>query len=203
MRISTLSETQNLITTIQRFKDQHQFLPGDFAGSKIWPTALVNGNQNTLIDGNTGGTTIYDSESLVAWQHLSLAQLIPGSYSGILGAGITLGVNTPPSQYKSTATYYLYGSTLSGRYPQMASLVLSGLQNDGWNNFQVDVKDAFTMDTKIDDGLPYQGKVITYGGSSNSCTTNLLNAGLPLASETYILSSIAKCIVHFAVEERI
>src|SRR4030095_14923364 len=63
------------------FRQQYQAVPGDFKdATRFWGAATLNGNGNRLMDTN--------DEELRNFQHLSLAGVIEGLYTGALLGGL-------------------------------------------------------------------------------------------------------------------
>jgi prepilin-type N-terminal cleavage/methylation domain-containing protein len=151
------------------FSEKYKAFPGDFKiATSYWPSA-VNGDGNGLI----GDSAISNDEALGVWQHLALAGLIEGNYTGLWGSGAVLGKNAPNVNYSKQATYWVYSGNLWSQYRRGNSMVLSGYSNvNGWNDFQVNIIDAYNIDTKIDDGLPYLGNIITYNNNSGVCVAS-------------------------------
>lgn len=189
---ATTAEAATYIQAIGNFRDKYQALPGDFAtASTIWSTAS-NGDGNGLITVNISNTNLV--EQFLAWQHLSKAEMISGSFTGSAGsAGVrdrVPGQNVPTSQL-SNAGWGLISVTLAdiaGGYnqipytaPDMAPNHVLWLGNgsvSGTVDSQKPIltpNEALDIDNKMDDGMPGTGKIIaqangTTGTCSNSAT---------------------------------
>ena len=198
---SIIQDTTKYITAYTAFKTQYGAAPGDMANaSSYWPAA-VNGNG----DGLVGETNISSAEALGIWQHLALAGLIEGSYTGLYGAGVVLGSNAPPTDYNNNSTFYTYSHNLWNMYDRGNSIVLSGLLSVGWDNPQIAVVDAYKIDKKIDDAMPYIGNVVSYSNVDDTCVA----AGLRLSDTppdkkvvTYkLIPATNLCVMHFAFSD--
>lgn len=197
---SVITDYNKYNTSYTTFKLQYNAIPGDMKNaSSYWGTA-VNGDGNRLV----GDYAINQAEALGVWQHLALAGLIEGTYTGTYGAGIVLGSNAPKTGYNSKTTFYAYGSNLWAQYSKGNSMVLCGLNNVGFDDSQINVIDAYNIDRKIDDGMPYTGNIITYSGVDATCvpTGLTLQAGGNKKTTTYQLTpSTDLCTMHFAFSD--
>lgn len=198
---STIAEVDKFRTSINIFKLEYDQLPGDITNAtSYWGGTVVNGDGNRKI-GNSDNTR---AESLAAFEHLSMAKLIEGSYTGVLGSGVQIGVNSPKTAYSNNTSYYFYGDTLWFRYPKMNSLVLSGNLSSGWNDYKIKISDAYGIDVKTDDGKPYKGQVITYSDIDGECvpTGQRLREWFSLTNTSYQLTDLTDlCTMHFALEK--
>jgi prepilin-type N-terminal cleavage/methylation domain-containing protein len=143
---------------ISQFKVEYLAMPGDFpSASTYWSTA-VNGNG----DGTYG--TWYcpgNAETYTFWQHLALAGLIPGTFSGT-GSTAYIGQNVPavamnPS-FEWCANYDSHGSIYATH-----NAIMTGYGNpEIGGTYPFLQKYAAAMDRKIDDGFPKAGRMISY-----------------------------------------
>lgn len=165
------------------FRDKYHALPGDFAGAvALWgaadgsavtcQTTIGTGTQTCDGDGNgtitSPGNPHNYYESFRAWQHLANAGMIDGAYTGVTGAGgsfnSVLRVNVPRSRLKEGG--YTLTTMLMGAYVQ--TLVFGAQTAADISNGSVLTPDeAYTIDAKIDDGIPDMGTVQATG---TSCT---------------------------------
>lgn len=190
-----ITEEKEIITGVDTFQMQYNCMPGDCANAtSYWPSGTANGNGDKLI----GDYYINQAESLRAFQQLGsgYANLLPGKYTG--SGTLKIGVNQPQSSYNSKSTYYFYNDTLWNKYAAGNSLVLSGISGNGYDDYKVKVDDAYAMDNKIDDGMPYMGKIIGYLDTNNNCVaTSIRNNGNHKTS-TYLVGTGTLCTMHFA-----
>jgi len=86
------SEIRSVLTDINQFKIaisgftlQYGELPGDLKDAQdFWPTACIDDEVN-LCNGNSDDIILPSKmEGLRAWQHLTLANILPSTYTGIL-----------------------------------------------------------------------------------------------------------------------
>ena len=98
-----VTRTAELQTAIEAFKLQYDQVPGDFTeASQYWPDCVDDANydENTCDGDGDKRITAHYNEDLRAWQHLSLAKILPKKYSGL---SYTNTINNPPtrSDYES------------------------------------------------------------------------------------------------------
>ena len=162
----TAARVRNLISTQDGVKaayfgflDRYRALPGDYSGASAnipGCAACLNGNNNGQISGA--------DEPQMAWEHLSKAGFITGSYTyPALGAG-ALASNTPGNPYGSLVQL-IYDAT----YRDAASDVGSGNSRHNLktgNNIPSDI--LAEVDRKVDDGLANGGQLrhSTFGATT-------------------------------------
>ncbi len=81
---SVVADVINYKTVINAFKMQYHALPGDIDNATEFWSSCTDDGSNTCNGNGDGVIQPSDSEGLRAWQHLSLAGLIPSDNSGIL-----------------------------------------------------------------------------------------------------------------------
>lgn len=195
LRAATSEFTRYYVAT-QTFRDKYFALPGDmpnaiqfwgaanavphlcrFTPSSTIATCNGDGNGQIAINGSS-------NEQFSFWRQLANAGLIEGSYSG---AGANGGLdnlrpdktNAPISKYPNTIWNMIYKGPYGGSASLFAldygNVFFFGTPQPSGNteflNYNMSPSDAWNVDTKVDDGLPAQGKVI---GSYNLsiCTTS-------------------------------
>lgn len=197
------AEADSLAIAYNAFIEQYKAIPGDFtraratwgarsvcppaAGTAIDGTNTCDGNGDSELD------IISDPhEAFYAFQHLALAQLIPGTFTGApANSGVNVSaepnVNVPAGPLENSG--YLFRTILSGG----GSLFLSGSVNfyDGrygpvisfgghQNNYfpfgpAIKPEEMYKWDQKVDDALPASGRVVSYKpayASTPNCATN-------------------------------
>jgi prepilin-type N-terminal cleavage/methylation domain-containing protein len=198
---ATITEVDKFRTAINSFNLEYNQLPGDMTNAtSYWGGTVVNGDGNRFIS----TTNIEYAESLSAFEHLAMAKLIEGSYTGTIGSGVQIGVNSPKISYSNNTSFYFYGFNLWTRYSNRNSIVLSGIGFNGWNDYKIKISDAYGIDVKTDDGKPYKGQVITYSNVDGEFvpTGQRLIAGFSLTNAVYQLTDLTDlCTMHFALEK--
>jgi prepilin-type N-terminal cleavage/methylation domain-containing protein len=172
----TSARVRNLISTQDGVKaayfgflDRYRALPGDYSAAIAnipGCATCTNGNNNGQIRFIAAGDTVDEPNN--AWEHLSKAGFITGSY--VYGAGAT---GAPPA-----------GSTPANPYGSSVQLVFDAVYQDAaptarhnlktGNNVPSDI--LAEVDRKIDDGLATVGQVrySSFGGAaagSGTCYT--------------------------------
>ena len=188
---SVVSDVNKYKTAINTFKLKYNALPGDMDNAEdYWGTAATgaacqttagtatqtcNGDGDGTIDymHSTSGNTLH--ESWRAWQHLSNAEIVPGSYTGISITGCSdanhcsdPGGNVPSSGAASNAGWHLFLLASSGRGKAEArntlalgnpgNLTGNGL-NGRWNGLILNPADMKSIEDKMDDGVPNTGSI--------------------------------------------
>lgn len=185
-----------------QFYQIYHYWPGDFPNaSSIWQGAN---------DGD-GGEMIHNmNEAAGFWNHLSRANLIQGYYDGVFSSTFKPGVQMPGTAYSSNIGYIAHYqeqfpiSTNTGFYsgPGTAAnyIGLGAIRtNDSNGNSSMTPKDAYSIDVKMDDGLPASGRLISMRGnngldsptSTNQCRSADYPSGVyRIAEETGVTCRI-------------
>ena len=194
---AVISDVNKYRVAINTFKLEYNALPGDMVNAQdYFGVDVSNGNGNKLI----GDVDISEPESFGAFEHLSKAKLIQSSFTGVGPAEI--GVNSPKSPYSADTTFYFYSGNLWNKYRRGNSLVLTGA--GGYSDYLVNISDAHNIDKKVDDGLPYLGRVITYSNTDGDCVASGQRLqSVTIATKDNVQYAINQtddlCTMHFGV----
>lgn len=146
--------------------------------------ATCNGNGDGRVSsyGNTAFAPIMGYEVYRFWQHLANAGLIEGSYTGVLnttfgdysGIATSLGRNVPRSKVNNAGWLFVYwgNSTYAPALPSNYGHVMTfGAPWIHEYTFGPVIKpeEAWNIDTKMDDGRPATGNVMTTDTSAPNC----------------------------------
>ncbi len=169
-----VTDYSNYKTSVRTFELKYDALPGDFTNAtSYWP------NDNT--DNGDGDRTIeYDegvNEDIRAWQHLSLAGIITGTFNGD-ESSYQIGVNIPES--KIAGNGFRFGYDSSGNY-----VYLSTDNGTSVDKAVFSTEDAVLIDNKLDDGIADTGGVISVDGSDTpgGCIDGTIDIGYDLKVE--------------------
>jgi hypothetical protein len=128
-------------------------------------TQTCNGDGNGMIVSDYAGTSPY--EMYEAWYQMSLAELIPGQYSGIGTTWtVTPGTNVPASSYAQGAGWLVYyvgyrsghSEFFDGSYGHVMMLAFKG-RSASENAGIMSAEDVSTIDNKFDDGAASTGTI--------------------------------------------
>ncbi len=201
------TEYSRFTAAMNTFRDKYFALPGDFTkATSFWTAAgtcpgdFGQGSTTTTCNGDGNGR--YNINSMVTadpsdefyriWQHLAFAGLIEGSYIGVTtNNSYRWGVqptNSPVSKisngiwtiHTADNTFNVFSNTLfMTNYNNF--LMLGGVDaNYQPMNPLITAAEAWNIDTKMDDGRPARGKVMTgYAAQvvNTICTTADAGAG--------------------------
>jgi prepilin-type N-terminal cleavage/methylation domain-containing protein len=168
----TSARVRNLISTQDGIKaayfgflDRYRALPGDYPAAFGNITGVANtnnGNGNGRIEtGATATATAVAEEHILAWEHLSKAGFINGTYTYASTAGATTSPTNPYGVYMQLIYDGAYGGT-----PPSAS------RHNLKTGSQVPVEIITEVDRKIDDGKPNTGgfQISAYAGNGGAIT---------------------------------
>lgn len=202
------TEASRYVSAAQSFRGKYFALPGDMTNAQsFWgtkancgaaapgSTGTCNGDGDGFVDSPATGAA-QTGENFMFWQQLGYAGMIEGSYTGIAGAAdindYDFGTNAPRSRLSS-------GGWQAGA---RTSLVTGSVTNfDGfWRNWIYIVGDgngtglplfkpeeSWNIDTKMDDGKPGTGKVVSrWDGCTNAANSADFAATYLLSTATQV-----------------
>jgi prepilin-type N-terminal cleavage/methylation domain-containing protein len=180
------TEYQRYLAATHAFRDKYFALPGDMTNAEafwgkenvICPAPTTNYTPKTVTCNGDGNGLIDNYEPFRTWQQLANAGLIEGQYSGIhgsvSGSHLVPGENVPAS-HLSNGVWSFTGVSGSnfftgdyGNHFQVGALNASPFLVNAALIFTPE--EAWNLDTKLDDGLPVEGRIIG-NVSSAKCTT--------------------------------
>lgn len=222
------TEYQRYTAAIGSFRDKYFAMPGDMANAqKFWAAGTCPGVAGTaaagVCNGNGDGNIRYDTPGLTsnelfgAWEHLALAGLVEGSYTGNTGdAGTSSvpaaipGTNVPRSKLPNAGwTVYSLGvmpvadpNWAEGDYA--TGYIFGSLAtNNVTFNPVLKPEEAWNIDTKMDDGKPSLGAVrspesLGSSSASTACSDTNPSTSSPVSGASYALSlSGTNCSLYF------
>ena len=184
---SIISDIEKFNTAANTFRGKYDCIPGDCAtATNYFPavsggctgggvpsvSATCNGNGNGVVD-DTGfaGNSGY-AETLLFWQHLALAGLIPGSYTGnsyyppaVPSSRISGTCYSMTNPANGILAPYTFSAATSA--PNVFTFGSPIEPDNNWNSGSmcmwgygaIGTADAYGLDLKIDDGHPDTGTV--------------------------------------------
>lgn len=182
-------EYNRWVTATVNFRTKYGQLPGDFNNAISYWGALDADPTTCATLGATLATTPKtcngDGDDMISlaerfryWQHLANAGLIEGLYSGVKtasGSWAAAGENSPVSKLSGNPTWMiLYGTGSSFTSTTNANVFQFGVPISSWvRDPYFSAIEAYSIDNKMDDGLPAKGFVTTYqaGNNCNTATT--------------------------------
>lgn len=192
---SISNDYSKYVTAMNTFRDKYQALPGDFTTAQdVWGVAdavagtcittpstdskTCNGDGDGQIDLSAGS-----NEYFRFWQHLANAGLIEGSYNGVAGAlgnNDSSSSNAPSSRLANGLWQARYVGDINsahtayfeGSYNNIFQFGLDTTASSGDNDAGItNAEDMWNVDTKIDDGKPGYGKLVSRENRANCVTT--------------------------------
>jgi len=189
---SVIAQADQYRAATHTFHDKYFAFPGDMPNAtSFWGDnpaecssaatqdgTTCNGNGNGVIDAPNAGDPSnmgmgHTAEMHQFWNHLALANLIEGSYTGIAGLSdtngwnVTPGLNAPGSKIsggKWTVTGYI-GAYVAGTdfnfldWSNQNRLMLGAINSPSSYGTLLKPEEAWNIDVKLDDGKPARGMV--------------------------------------------
>ncbi len=177
------TEKTNYVIALNAFKEKYFALPGDMANAfAFWGAGCGTDTADPAVGCNGDGSgRIVNSgagEHLKVWEHLSLAGLIEGNFDGTSSTVDLLiePTNVPKSKLPNAAWNLSDGPFESGvgsglwmNTTNILAIGSFGSADPGWvlPLSSLTQAEAWTIDTKLDDGRASQGEM--RGDSSAGC----------------------------------
>jgi prepilin-type N-terminal cleavage/methylation domain-containing protein len=187
---SIISDKEKFVTAIYTFQTKYNAFPGDMRDAQtFWGAAAscttaqttkatCNGDGDTSIERGYGSGTI-GNEIFLFWKHLANAELIPGNFTGVTDGTKTYSTskNNAPSGQIAGSLWYIEdwgiqsGSlwAFNGEYRNSFEYGLPYTNNDPFTPI-LTAKEMWALDTKIDDGKPGMGGLVSYVAYYDDCT---------------------------------
>jgi prepilin-type N-terminal cleavage/methylation domain-containing protein len=147
-----ISQQDGVKTAFFGFEDRYRAVPGDYsqAGVNIncGATVCLQGNGNGRIEAGTGGAI---HEEILAWQHLTAAGFLLGSYT-MANSGVSVPDESNNARNFYTGVYLEL--VFDNNWGPVGNAVSKHHLNTGG---LLPVEILAEVDRKIDDGRPYSG----------------------------------------------
>ena len=169
-----ISQQDGIKAAFFGFQDRFRALPGDYASASTNINNVgQNGNGNGRIENNATAPA-FTHEELLAWNHLTAAGFLNGSFTVTSGDTTATDANNPKNPY-STFIQIIYDNVYGTGAPPAKHNLKTGSQ--------VPVEIIAEVDRKIDDGLPYAGgfqfSVYVPNAGTPLTPANCVNTGTP------------------------
>lgn len=206
-----IKEIDTIKAALVSFKSIYGYYPGDFPGaSNLWCSAACPGTSGVAancVPGGADGTTagycngngngawdynggLVDDERVRAWQHLSLAGLVPGSYTGVeTTQWVNDSTNTFLSKVIPAAGYSFYNVHAYTGSINFAAII-GGAAAQVYSTAIFASPFVFKIDNKIDDAIPNTGVTRATGVCAISTTTPY----------TYDSAAASLCKIYYAFD---
>jgi prepilin-type N-terminal cleavage/methylation domain-containing protein len=161
-----ISQQDGIKAAFFGFQDRYRALPGDYASASTnincGTGSCANGNGNGRIESLTSNPPPTEAEDILAWNHLTAAGFMNGSY--------TYDKNGPTD---ASTPKNPYSSYLQIIYDAVYGAGSSPSKHNVKTGTQVPVEIIAEVDRKIDDGLPYAGafQFSNYNNALAACLT--------------------------------
>ena len=207
---SVVSDYNKYQTALNTYRLKYNALPGDHKNAQsYWPSCTDSGATNPCNgngDGKFGQGTIAYYEGMRTWQHLSLSEVISGSYQAVYPPAY-IGITYPESRISGVGWQftrmgdptYTSTCTCNGNHQLYAQgtrniLMFAAEYSPGTSGCLCigtqPVQDVHSIDQKIDDGEADGGKVLGVNshGDTTGCAGRWDNS---VTSASYDLSTTA------------
>jgi prepilin-type N-terminal cleavage/methylation domain-containing protein len=178
-----ISQQDGIKAAFFGFQDRFRALPGDYAtASTNINNVSLNGNGNGRIEPNAAAPA-FTHEEILAWNHLTAAGFLNGSFTTASGDALATDTNNPKNPY-SVYIQIIYDQVYGTGTPPFKHNLKTGNQ--------VPVEIIAEVDRKIDDGLPFAGgfqySVYVPNGGTALIPAQCVNTGAPPAASTWAIN---------------
>lgn len=196
---ATVRQYENFTSAVGTFRTKYNGLPGDISGATNYGF-VGNGNNNGVLVGDT----VLDTENVYFWNHLGAtgAELIAGTYSGVVATTSNLNVITP-SVKAGVGNWGVYADTTNGINYYILGLTTPAAAASLDTADSLTPLDAKYIDSKIDDGMPNRGFVnagiggaLAYTAPNTDCATATTSSGVYMTTTKTAAATIA-CTLRF------
>jgi prepilin-type N-terminal cleavage/methylation domain-containing protein len=202
---SIIGESTAYRNAFNSFFAQYNAIPGDMINATAyWYDATAcpgttgtsgscNGNNNMRIDMSTSLTS---NEETRAWQHLMFSGVISGYFSGTASsAGAsdvqhTIGTNCPASKFPGGGYAFRSGTYMQPNSQTYLTLGATMTNDIPWAVL-LTPPDAYSIDSKIDDGLATLGSFSGYHGSGGTCYSGTAYSVSTTTAQCYLVFDIS------------
>jgi prepilin-type N-terminal cleavage/methylation domain-containing protein len=161
-------QVQDALQAAGMFSNKYDALPGDMEnayqtlGSACADSAdACNGNGDGRI-----GYRDFGDETYMAWNHLRLAEIYTGAFTG--AAGDVAGVNFPEAAMPNSGLRWRYEAIEAFGSLQIGNALMLTSLSGSYDVGVISAKDAATLDLKFDDGLPAAGNILGFYGTATA-----------------------------------
>jgi hypothetical protein len=164
---SVVTDFNKYKLAINAFKLEYDAIPGDFSRASDYGIGTSGNGDKQIISAAI--------EGLAAWNHLSNAKIVPGSFSG--GWPIAPSTNAPATPFGGLSIYFFTHSgpqkiggdnvLNNGQAPVyqtyrgnlIVAAAYSNTDSRPWQGI-MSAKDASSIDQKMDNGIPDTGNIL-------------------------------------------
>lgn len=216
------TEFQRYQAAVHTFRDKYFSIPGDFRdATRFWGRTVVSSdcvtNSSAAVgspgtcDGNGSGgiadapATSSSGERFQFWRHMALAGLIEGTYTGYATSasvdGVSAGGNVPKSRLSNGVWWETEMSPAGYTVADYSNgLLISAINSSGSlvGGFLFKPEEAWNIDTKLDDGKPAYGKILSRSATSGCAVSDdgsAASANKPQASYN-LANNTVLCALH-------
>ena len=171
---SVMVDINNFKGAINIFTHQYRYLPGDLPnGKEYWPNCsdhLFASFTSPCSGNGDGKLESLWNEGMITWEHLSLAELIPGNYKA--GWGPVIDVNMPGSKIDGGGYligWYEVGAPGGSFAGKNLNAIRFAHKQGTFGRPILTPIEAKAIDTKYDDGIIDKGNIIARGHGGSNC----------------------------------
>jgi len=180
---ATVQQIEKYNGAVNTFNGKYNGLPGDISTTNAAAFGLTQmngaagrGDNNGLIDGTVATPAAYSQEGCEFWVHLSQANLLDGSFTQVCDAAtpvLFIAASIPevmPVARIQKGNYINVGSASGLNFFMIGGITATTTLGAVTSTVNLTPIEAYSMDTKMDDGAPLTGLVQVHATAGSSVT---------------------------------
>ncbi len=197
---ATIGQADKYNTAVQTFKLKFNAVPGDMRQSEASSfglftsaaTPVGQGDGNGLIEGGIAGGLNPQGETIIFWRQLFEAGFVDGAFgvqansvlqpaSGLVAATVTnVAQSLPPTKLTPENNFVVFSANGLNYFSILPVNSITTAPAYTFSTTGVTPINAFSVDTKLDDGKPNTGAIIARGITAVNATPTFNAASQPL-----------------------
>jgi hypothetical protein len=166
---AVIAEYKQYDAALNAFKLEYGALAGDMSNAWNYWGATCASTANDCNGNGNGKSPEGEVEYAKLWKHLQLAGMISGNYTITNSGDQVLKVNIPASKYPKGGWYMnrydWWSNNVDSAIKKNHRWNLGAKRTSSWYHAPLFLsKESYSIDLKIDDGIPYLGTVVSHGG---------------------------------------
>jgi prepilin-type N-terminal cleavage/methylation domain-containing protein len=180
---SVLSDTNKYQVAINSFKLKYNALPGDMNNATdYWgvahatpATCATTASTGTETCDGDGNGALNGTEHVRFWQHLGNAEILPGTFTGIVGTAYNAGQNVPAGGVGGSIFLIVPGTSVGSSADQLYFMMCGSGATAicGVGDGILALDEAYNLDLKVDDAVADTGRF--FADNVDSGGTELLD----------------------------
>lgn len=158
-------QMSNFDSAVNQFYTKYEALPGDLKSTVEFGLSDKNsdGNNNGIIEDQNGYINSASGEITNFWMHLSKSGMINQNFDGLENQNAKIDTSFPRSVIGNSVGITVFG--INGKNYYQIGVNSANDKEIIMSDNSFGSEEAAEIDTKVDDGFPLTGRIVTASGS--------------------------------------